>query len=234
MTMSDQTELSPISVSIDNPEDWADISQQLSAELGEPVVLTPEVIGRTVGSAVPMFFAADASGNLDTASRHLRRPGDRPMSAARRKSQRGHTGVRSFSAWSDPRWRMENRLSGSTSRSRPVLRTGVRVRTANSGTSLSVPRSPWLLPPVRIAVHLWVEVNSSATTATPTWATDGRCSPGCGATRALLRSWAGDGTAITRGFVPNVSNDAVPLLSLVALRVPSHVQPEAGFLAERR
>ena len=66
MTMSDQTELSPISVSIDNPEDWADISQQLSAELGEPVVLTPEVIGRTVGSAVPMFFAADASGNLDT------------------------------------------------------------------------------------------------------------------------------------------------------------------------
>jgi hypothetical protein len=65
MTMSDQAKMSPVSVSIDNPDDWADIAQQLSASAGVPSCLTPDVLMGTVGSAVPMLFAADASGTTD-------------------------------------------------------------------------------------------------------------------------------------------------------------------------
>ncbi len=65
MTMSDQVKLSPVSVSIENPEDWAGIVQQLSADAGAPSGLTPELLTGTVGSAVPVLFAADASGSMD-------------------------------------------------------------------------------------------------------------------------------------------------------------------------
>jgi len=65
MTMSDQARLSPVSVSIDNPEEWASIMDQMSADNGAPSVLTPELLTDTVGSAVPMLFDADVSGNMD-------------------------------------------------------------------------------------------------------------------------------------------------------------------------
>ena len=63
--MSDQAKLAPVSVSVDNPEDWADILTQLAAGTGEPSTLTLDLVTTTVGSAVPILFAADASGNMD-------------------------------------------------------------------------------------------------------------------------------------------------------------------------
>jgi hypothetical protein len=65
MTVSDQSRLAPVAVSVDNPEDWPDILNQMAAATGEPSTLTLDVLTATVGSAVPMLFAADSSGNMD-------------------------------------------------------------------------------------------------------------------------------------------------------------------------
>jgi len=65
MIMPDLPKMATVSVSLDNPEDWNDIAQQLGAESSTPNDITPEVLTMTVGSAVPILFAADASGDTD-------------------------------------------------------------------------------------------------------------------------------------------------------------------------
>jgi len=65
VTMPPQARLSPVAVSVDNPEDWADIIRQLARGTGEPSTVTLDVVTATVGSAVPLLFAADSSGDMD-------------------------------------------------------------------------------------------------------------------------------------------------------------------------
>jgi len=65
MTMSDVPELATVPVDLDNPEDWNDIAQQLAAVTSIPGSVTPELLTMTVGSAVPILFAADRSGDSD-------------------------------------------------------------------------------------------------------------------------------------------------------------------------
>ncbi len=65
MTMSDRATLSPVPLTIDNPEDWAGLNQQLSDGLGVPSGLSPELFSGVVASSVPLLFAADASGSMD-------------------------------------------------------------------------------------------------------------------------------------------------------------------------
>lgn len=65
MTMSDIPQLATVSVDLDNPEDWDDIVQELAAVSSISGALTPELLTMTVGSAVPILFAADSSGDAD-------------------------------------------------------------------------------------------------------------------------------------------------------------------------
>ena len=65
MTMSDSPQLATVPVDLDNPEDWNDIAQQLAAASSLPGSITPELLTMTVGSAVPILFAADRSGAVD-------------------------------------------------------------------------------------------------------------------------------------------------------------------------
>jgi hypothetical protein len=57
--------LAPIPVTVENPEVWSELSTQLSAAEGMPTRLTLETLCGMVGSAVPLQFAADASGSAD-------------------------------------------------------------------------------------------------------------------------------------------------------------------------
>jgi hypothetical protein len=61
MTSTQQLQLAPIPVGIDNVEEWEAIATQIASETGEPTVVTPELIVGMIGSAVPLLFAADAS-----------------------------------------------------------------------------------------------------------------------------------------------------------------------------
>ena len=65
MTVPDQSHLTTVPVTVDNPDDWGDISTHLAAESGSGGAITAEVVAEMVGSAVPMLFAADASGDTD-------------------------------------------------------------------------------------------------------------------------------------------------------------------------
>jgi len=61
MTSTQQLQLAPIPVSIDNLAEWEAIAKQIASETGEPTVVTPELIVGMIASAVPLLFAADAS-----------------------------------------------------------------------------------------------------------------------------------------------------------------------------
>ena len=65
MTISDVPQLATVPVVLDDPEDWNDIAQQLAAVSSIAGAITPELLTMTVGSAVPILFAADRSGDAD-------------------------------------------------------------------------------------------------------------------------------------------------------------------------
>ncbi len=64
MTTSDPR-LATVAVVLDNPEDWSDVARQLAAASSIAGAITPELLTMTVGSAVPIMFAADRSGDAD-------------------------------------------------------------------------------------------------------------------------------------------------------------------------
>src|ERR1039458_6254791 len=65
MTTAEQLQLSPISASIDNVEDWKEISQQIASMAGLPTVVTPELVSGMIGSAVTLLFEADGAKDMD-------------------------------------------------------------------------------------------------------------------------------------------------------------------------
>ncbi len=65
MTAGQQLQVAPIPTSIDNAGDWSAIAAQISSETGVPPVLTPEILMGMIGSAVPLFFEADASKDMN-------------------------------------------------------------------------------------------------------------------------------------------------------------------------
>ncbi|MHB8220382.1 MAG: zinc ribbon domain-containing protein [Acidimicrobiales bacterium] len=58
-------ELAPIPVTVENPDTWNELSAQLSAAEGMPTRLSLELLCGMVGSAVPLQFAANATGSTD-------------------------------------------------------------------------------------------------------------------------------------------------------------------------
>jgi hypothetical protein len=60
-----QLPVTPIPASIENAEDWGQITQQILSGSGLPTVVTPALLVGTLGSAVPLLFAADAAKDMD-------------------------------------------------------------------------------------------------------------------------------------------------------------------------
>jgi len=54
-----------VPVVLDDPDDWSDIAQQLAAASSMPGAITPDLLTTTVGSAVPILFAADRLADAD-------------------------------------------------------------------------------------------------------------------------------------------------------------------------
>ncbi len=65
MTPTEQLEIAPVPVSIDNSGEWETFAQQLSSEDGEPTVVTPDVLAGMIGSALPLLFAADRGRDMN-------------------------------------------------------------------------------------------------------------------------------------------------------------------------
>jgi hypothetical protein len=65
MTTSDLPQLATVPVVLDNPGDWNDIATQLAAASNTAGAVTPDLLATTVGSAVPILFAADRTGDPD-------------------------------------------------------------------------------------------------------------------------------------------------------------------------
>lgn len=59
MSTTGHRELSPIPVSIDNPERWDEICGQILREAGLPTTLTPRLLTGLIADAVPLLFEAD-------------------------------------------------------------------------------------------------------------------------------------------------------------------------------
>jgi hypothetical protein len=64
MTTTEQLQLSPVSASIDNVEDWKEIAQQIASAAGLPTVVTPELVAGMIGSAVTLLFEGDAAKDM--------------------------------------------------------------------------------------------------------------------------------------------------------------------------
>lgn len=60
-----EAQVTPVPASIDNPDDWEMLAAQITASTAMPTVLTPGLIADTIGTAVPLLFAADATRNVD-------------------------------------------------------------------------------------------------------------------------------------------------------------------------
>lgn len=65
MSVTEQPQIRPVPVSIENPEDWGMLSSQITAASALPTVLTPDLIAGMLGTAVPLLFTADAARNVD-------------------------------------------------------------------------------------------------------------------------------------------------------------------------
>jgi ribosomal protein S27AE len=65
MSTTERLQLAPVPASIENPEDWDALAQQITQGTGMPPVVTPALIVGMIGSAVPLLFEADGSGNAD-------------------------------------------------------------------------------------------------------------------------------------------------------------------------
>jgi len=61
MSSTQQLRIAPVAASIDNPDDWEGLANQITAGAGMPTAITPEMIIGMIGSAVPLLFAADAA-----------------------------------------------------------------------------------------------------------------------------------------------------------------------------
>jgi hypothetical protein len=62
---AEQLQVAPIAASVENAEDWPQIAQQILTGSGLPTVVTPETLAGTLGSAVPLLFAADAAKDVN-------------------------------------------------------------------------------------------------------------------------------------------------------------------------
>jgi hypothetical protein len=65
MSATGQLQVTPVEATLDNAADWPQFAQQLESLAGEPPVLTPELLGGMLGSAVPLLFEADATANAE-------------------------------------------------------------------------------------------------------------------------------------------------------------------------
>ncbi|HEY6396939.1 MAG TPA: zinc ribbon domain-containing protein [Solirubrobacteraceae bacterium] len=65
MSVTDQVQLAPIPSSIDNLDGWGALVQQIESQSAVPTVVTPELIAGVIGSAVPLLFEADTTGNAN-------------------------------------------------------------------------------------------------------------------------------------------------------------------------
>ncbi len=65
MTYADPGELTAIPTTVENPGEWSQIYQELSAAHGVPPAVTVDAIAAMVGSALPIFFHADATRGID-------------------------------------------------------------------------------------------------------------------------------------------------------------------------
>lgn len=65
MTTSAQLQLAPVPASIDNPEEWDPITDQIARETGLPVAITPDALLGMVRSTVPLVFEAQAAGDAN-------------------------------------------------------------------------------------------------------------------------------------------------------------------------
>jgi hypothetical protein len=58
-------QLAPVPASIDNPDDWQALAQQIATGTGMPTDFEPDTIVAMVAGAVPLLFEADATDNVD-------------------------------------------------------------------------------------------------------------------------------------------------------------------------
>jgi ribosomal protein S27AE len=65
MSATKQIQVTSVAVSVQNPDDWAELAGQIVAGRAMPTTLTPELIAGMTGTAVPLLFAADAARNVD-------------------------------------------------------------------------------------------------------------------------------------------------------------------------
>jgi hypothetical protein len=65
MSATRQLEIAPVPVTVDNATDWDVLSSQIMVATGMAPLVTPEMIVRMIGSAVPLLFAADTARNLN-------------------------------------------------------------------------------------------------------------------------------------------------------------------------
>ena len=62
MSTTVQLQLPPIPASIENPDAWGTIAQQVSSASGVPLAVTPQQLTAMFGSAVPLLFESDRAG----------------------------------------------------------------------------------------------------------------------------------------------------------------------------
>ena len=63
MSATGELPVALVPASIDNPGDWEALANQIKAATAIPTVVNPEMIGKMIGSAAPLLFAADAARN---------------------------------------------------------------------------------------------------------------------------------------------------------------------------
>jgi hypothetical protein len=63
MSATGQVRLPPLPASIDNPEAWEEIAQEITRGTGLPLTVTPDVVLAMIGSAVPLMFEAQGAGD---------------------------------------------------------------------------------------------------------------------------------------------------------------------------
>ncbi len=132
MTATEQLQVSPIPVSIDNVGAWEEIAKQIASESGLPTMITPELIVGMIGSAVPLLFAADAAKNANL----LRGIFADPLIAQCQRNVGGLLGEQPISA-------VVNLVGAHMLDGHPTLRAHVAVQVQGADGNGSVSRQLW-------------------------------------------------------------------------------------------
>jgi hypothetical protein len=132
MTSSPGPALIPISVSIDNLDDWADIKKQIQAETGVPPAATTDDLVGLIGSAVPLLFEADLTHNAD----QLRGTFSDQVVAQCRRNAGGFYGDRPTSV-------VVHLVGAPKVGTQPVLRAHIQVKTATTDGSVGANNQFW-------------------------------------------------------------------------------------------